>query len=113
MTAWVTPAAAASRKKSSKNMVRTAMLSVIRCMPTSGVAAEVVGVEVAAGEPGEDVDADRADQRFGERIVDQRVLRTAGQRAGRGDHRRRRADARGEIPGVVVGACHGGASQID
>ena len=62
MTACRIPASVASMKKSSKNRVRTAITSVIR----RGRAVVVVGQpNLAVDQPGEEVDADRANQRRG------------------------------------------------
>ena len=67
----------ASAKKSSKNRVRTAMPSANRCMPTGdSPLVEVVRAKSPVASLGEEVDADGAHQRFGERIVDHRVVGT-------------------------------------
>ena len=67
---------------------------------------QVRGGQLAGGEPGEEVDSDRAYQGRGERIVDHRLVGAAGDRACGGDHRRGGAHAGGEIPGVVVSTWH-------
>ncbi len=59
-------------KKSSKNFVRTAMLSTIRSMPVASSSSRSPGLQLAGRQPREQVDADRTHQRLGVRIVDQR-----------------------------------------
>ena len=63
-------------------------------------------VDVAVDHLGEDVDADGANQRRGERVVDERVLFAACYRAGGSHHGGGGPDAGGQVPGVSVAAAH-------
>lgn len=69
-------------------------------------ALRIRGRHLAVDQAAEEIQPDRPHQRRGERVVDDRALARAGQRPGRGHHRRRRAHARGQVPTVLVGACH-------
>jgi hypothetical protein len=71
-----------------------------------GFAAELGRVEFAGCQAGQHVDADGADQGFCEGVVDQGMLGPARHGPRRSHHRRRRSDARGEVPGVAFGTCH-------
>ena len=59
-------------------------------------------VQFAAGQPGEQVHADRPHQRLGERVVDQRFVGAGGHGAGRRDHGRGHPDAGCQVPGVSL-----------
>jgi hypothetical protein len=74
--------------------------------PPLAVVVDLGGVEFASGQPGEELHPDRADQRFGEGIVDQRVGAPAGQRAPDRDSGGSGTHAGGQIPSVVVRSCH-------
>jgi len=63
---------------------------------------QVVGGHLAGRQPGEEVDADRPDERFGERVVDERTIRAGRYRPGRRGHGGGRADAGCQVPGVSV-----------
>ena len=58
-------------------------------------------VQLAAGQPGEQVHADGAHQWLGERVVDQWTLFAGGHGAGRGDHGGGHSDAGRQVPGVA------------
>ena len=104
ITACRTPAAAASLKKSSKNLVRTAITFTISRVASAAV---VVGLaELAVEQPDEEVQSDGAHQWFGERVVDECVGLLARYRPRRGDHRRGRTDAGRHVPGVRIGPRH-------
>ena len=62
--------------------------------PPSGVSAED---DVAVDQAAEEIKPHRAHQRRREWVVDDRIGPGAGQRAGRGDHRGRGADAGGQV----------------
>ena len=81
-------------------------MSRIRAMPHSRAAVDRGRIQVAAGQSGEEVHAYRANQRLGERVIDQRVGALAGQRASHCDAGGGGAHAGGQVPSVVVGACH-------
>ncbi len=102
MTACRTPAAAASVNSLSKWRVRTAIPSAARSQAEPGI--HVLEVDLAVERPNEEVEADRAHQRLGERIVDQPLA--IGQHALRGDHGGGCSDAGCQVPGVVVGPGH-------
>ena len=68
---------------------------------------EILRTKVAGGQSGEEVHPDGAHEGLGERVVDDGVVGIGGDGARGGDHRCGRPDARGEVPGVVVGAWHG------
>ncbi|AAS04004.1 hypothetical protein MAP_1687 [Mycobacterium avium subsp. paratuberculosis K-10] len=70
----------------------------------------VVGVErdLAVQHPDEEGMPDRAHQRFGEPVVEQRVRTARGQRPGGRDHGRGRPHAGGQIPAVALGTCRTG-----
>ena len=67
---------------------------------------DVGRVQFATGQPGEEVHSHGAHQRLGEGIVDQRVVCPVRQCASDCDAGRSRAHAGGQVPGVVVSACH-------
>ena len=70
------------------------------------VVLEVGGGQLAGGQPGEQVQAHRPNQRLGIRVVDQWAVGLARHSAGCRDHRGCRADARCQVPSVLIGACH-------
>jgi hypothetical protein len=61
---------------------------------------------LAVDHAGEELDAHRADQRGGERVVDNGVGVPGGQRPGCRDHRRGGAHAGGEVPTIGIAARH-------
>jgi hypothetical protein len=64
------------------------------------------GIQLPAGQPGKEVHPNRADQRLGEGIVDQRLIAPGGGRPVRRDHRGGGAHTGGQVPAVVVCSCH-------
>jgi hypothetical protein len=63
-------------------------------------------VKLAAGQPGEDVDADGPHQWLGIRVADQRAIGAGCYRAGSRHHRRSRPHATSQIPRVVMSSRH-------
>jgi hypothetical protein len=64
----------------------------------------VAQVDLTVKYPSEEVDADRAHQRFGERVADKPLA--VCERSLGSHHRRGSADAGGQIPAVIIGSGH-------
>ena len=76
-----------------------------RSAPHVELGVDVFEFDLTVERPDEEVQSHRANQRFGERVVDQAFA--VGECALRGHHRGGGADAGRQVPGVVIGPCHG------
>ena len=105
MTAWRMPAAAASPTKPvDESGARRHLLGHPLHPPQVVRDVDLGGVEFADGPAGEEVDADRSHQRFGEPVVDE--PEPGGASSSRCHHGGGSPHAGRQIPGVVLGARH-------